>query len=418
MRPESPDAMSASHGEGKTSGAARTVSTFLAGAVLAAGAAFAGEWRASGPLGVESRGFTGDPEDPAQVEDLQGSLVLRPEFRFRSGGGRHQMMVSPFLRLDGADEERTHADLRQGFYRYVGDAWEILAGADRVFWGVTESRHLVDVINQVDAVEDVDEEDRLGQPMISATFLPRWGTLSVYALTGFRERTYPGRDGRLRTPLVVETSDPVYESDAGRSRIDLALRYAQAAGDWDVGFHAFSGTSREPRLVADPAGRSLIPHYDLMNQAGVDLQYTRSAWLWKLEALVRETRLDDFTAFVGGAEYTLYQVGGSAIDVGLLAEYLHDGRHELRSPPTIFDDDIFLGTRLAFNDVQDSDLLAGVVIDRSLGSRAISVEAGRRVGTSWSVELEARFFTAVDDEDVMAILRSDDFVTLRLSWNL
>jgi hypothetical protein len=378
----------------------------------------AGEWRTSGLLGIETRGFTGDPAYPGQMNGLQESLLLAPEIRFRTDTERHQLTLAPFLRLDGADDERTHADLRQAYWRYVGDAWELLAGADRVYWGVTESRHLVDVINQVDAIEDIDEEDRLGQPMVAATFLPDWGTISLYALAGFRERTFPGQDGRLRAPLVVDTDHPVYESGAEDSRVDLALRYAHVLGDWDVGAHLFSGTSREPRLLPDATGAALLPHYDLMNQIGVDLQYTREAWLWKLEGIVRETRLDDYGALVGGVEYTLYQIGDSAADLGLLVEYLYDGRDDLTAPPTLFDDDLFVGSRLALNDIQNSEGIFGLILDRDLGSKAVFVEIERRLGTAWTLEVEGRFLTSVDDEDPMALLKNDDFVTIRLSWNL
>lgn len=402
----------------RVGGAAKALWTSLLAAALATGVAAAAEWRASGRLAVEGRDFTGSPADPEQVDGVQASFLAQGELRFRSADRRHQILVAPLLRLDQADSERSHADLRQGYWRYAGGAWDLLAGADRVFWGVTESRHLVDVINQVDAVEDVDDEDRLGQPMVSATFLPDWGTVSVYALAGFRERSFPGAEGRPRLPIVVDTDDPVYEAGAGSSRVDYAVRYAHVMGGWDVGFHAFSGTSREPRLVPDPSGSRLVPHYDLMNQAGIDLQYTRGAWLWKAESIVRETRLDDFAAFVGGMEYTLYQLGGTAADLGLLAEYLYDGRDKLAAPPTFMDDDVFLGARLAFNDVQDSSILAGVVVDRDLGSTAVSVEAERRLRDSWTVELEVRLFSRVDDEDLLRFFRSDDFITLRISWNI
>jgi len=398
--------------------AARVIWTSILAVAAASGGAESGEWRTSGRLGVEGRGFTGSPSDPAQADGVEGSVLAQPEWRYQTEDRRQQIMVAPFLRLDQTDDERTHADLRQAYWRYAGDAWEILAGADRVYWGVTESRHLVDVVNQVDAVEDLDEEDRLGQPMVSATFLPDWGTVSVYALAGFRERSFPGIEGRPRFPLVVDTDNAVYESSAGSSHVDFALRYSHVLGDWDVGFHAFSGTSREPRLLPDAAGGRLIPHYDLMNQAGIDLQYTRGAWLWKAESIVRETRPDDFVAFVGGMEYTLYQLGGGAADLGLLAEYLYDGRDEAAAPPTFMDDDVFVGARLAFNDVQDSSILAGFIVDRVLGSTAVSVEAERRIGDSWTVELEARLFTRVDEADILSLFRSDDFVTLRISRNL
>jgi hypothetical protein len=103
-----------------------------------------------------------------------------------------------------------------------------------------------------------------------------------------------------------------------------------------------------------------------MSQAGLDLQYTREAWLWKLEALVRERNDDVFGAVVGGFEYTFYQVAGRPDDVGVLLEGLYDGRGR-DAPDTLYDNDIFAGLRWARNDAQDSTLLAGLLVDVDSG---------------------------------------------------
>jgi hypothetical protein len=71
------------------------------------------------------------------------------------------------------------------------------------------------------------------------------------------------------------------------------------AGDIDNGISAFSGTSREPRFVPAADGQSLLPVYDQIDQVGVDLQYTREAWLWKLEAIARDGYSNTFAAAVG-----------------------------------------------------------------------------------------------------------------------
>ena len=89
--------------------------------------------------------------------------------------------------------------------------------------------------------------------------------------------------------------------------------------------------------------------YRTITQLGLDLQYTREAWLWKLEAIGRAGEGETFGAAVGGVEYTRYQVFGSAADVGFLSEYLYDGR-DVTAPPTAFDNHGFVGTRLALND--------------------------------------------------------------------
>lgn len=382
-------------------------------------AAGGGGWTASGSLALELRWFPDHPAFAGQLERWQPSGILEPELRWRSADRRHQVDFAAFGRFDPEDGERGHFDLREGSYRYVGDSFELLAGVGRVFWGVTESRHLVDVVNQTDAVEDVDEEDKLGQPMVQLAFQRDWGRLELFALAGFRERTFPGPEGRLRPPLPV-AGRARYESGAGDQRVDWALRWSHVLGDWDLGLHLFHGTGREPQLLLDPRGPAgaprLVPFYRITSQAGVDLQYTRGAWLWKLEALAREGQGETFGAAVAGFERTLYQFGGSAADLGLLVELLWDGR-DAAAPPTIYDRDAFVGARLALNDVQDTRLLAGAVVDGDDGSTLALIEAVRRVGHGFTVELEARLFAGVDPAGDLAAFERDGFVAARAAWH-
>ncbi|NIP18147.1 MAG: hypothetical protein GWM87_08310, partial [Xanthomonadales bacterium] len=49
-------------------------------------------------------------------------------------------------------------------------------------------------------------------------------------------------------------------------------------------------------------------------------------------------------------------IRGGASDLGVLVEYLHDGRAE-SEPLTVFDDDVFVGARWALNDTQDTSVL-------------------------------------------------------------
>ena len=369
----------------------------------------------SGFVAAELRGFIESPQFMEQFDGAQPSLILNPEFRYRVDEGVHRFSLIPFLRLDARDDERTHFDLREAYWLYIGDDWEFLAGMNKVFWGVTESRHLVDIINQTDLVEDIDQEDFLGQPMVNLSTQREWGWLSLYVLPGFRERTFPGEDGRLRTAIPVDDDAAQFESDLEEWHVDFAGRYSHFIGDWDFGLAYFYGTAREPRLVLSGDGGRLIPHYDLIHQIGLDMQYTKEAWLWKLEGIVREGQGHAFAATVGGVEYTLYQIFDSDADLGLLVEYLYDGRDEVEAPVTLFEDDIFLGTRLALNDVQDTQALIGAIIDRKDLSAVPSIEAQRRIGENWKIELENRLFVNIDDANPLSSFRDDSFITLRLS---
>jgi hypothetical protein len=379
--------------------------------LAAASPAAAQEVDFGGTVAGELRWFPNDPLYPDQLEALQYSLVLEPSLTGQSDGGRHSFALVPFARLDAQDSERTHFDLREAYWRGVFGDWEVLAGVNRVFWGVTESRHLVDVVNQTDILEDVDEEDKLGQPMLSVEWQRSWGRLAGLALVGFRHRSFPGSEGRLRFPLPVDTDAALFPD--GERLVDLALRYSHFLGDFDLGVSLFHGTGREPAFLVDDSAAALIPVYSRITQGSLDLQYTRNAWLWKLETLVRSGQGATFGAAVAGFEYTRYQVFGSAADLGLLAEYLYDGRDET-APPTPFENGLFFGARLALNDVRDTSLLAGALVDLDDGTVAGRVEGQRRLTANLKLELEARLFTSVDPESFLWFFRRDSFVTLRL----
>lgn len=268
------------------------------------------------------------------------------------------------------------------------------------------------MINQTDAVEDLDEEDKLGQPMVQLAFQRDWGRLEIFSLVGFRERTFPGNKGRLRPPLPV-AERARYTSDPG---VDWAVRWSHVFGDWDLAAHLFHGIGREPRLLPAADGRSLIPLYEATNQVGLEVQHTLGAWLWKLEALAREGQGAAFGAVAAGVEHTFYQVGGSAADIGVLVEELWDGR-DPTAPATIFDRDTFLGVRLALNDVQDTQLLTGAMVDHDDGSVFALVEAARRIGSRFTLEIEARLFENIGPAGDLVAFSRDGFVTLRAAWH-
>jgi hypothetical protein len=385
---------------------------------VAPSAARASEWDLAGSATTELRIFPVAPAYPEQDDaTFSPSVLLMPEFVREWNNGNDRLTFVPFGRLDAHDNDRSHVDLRQANWLHITDNWDLVVGVDKVFWGVTESRHLVDIVNQTDAVEDPDGEDKLGQPMVNLNLQRDWGSLGLFALTGFRERTFPDDDARLRGPLPIDGNRSTYDSGAEERHVDFALRWAHTIGDWDIGLSHFHGTSREPRLLAGLGSGGqpvLVPHYDQIDQTGMDLQLTTDAWLWKLEAMTRSGHGDLFFAAVAGFEYTLYQILGSNADLGLLAEYLYDGR-DAAAPATLGDDDVFVGARLAMNDPQDTALLAGATIDRESQATALFVEAERRLGDGWKIEVESRLFFNAPQSDILFGVRDDDFITLRLT---
>ena len=374
----------------------------------------AAEWDSE--IAVEVRSFLHDSARPNQNNENL-SLSFQSEFYHDWDDDTQRFVFKPFARVDNLDDERTHFDLREFYWRktFSDQNLDVKIGLSKVFWGVTESVHLVDIINQNDGVENLDGEDKLGQPMLNFTLDKDWGIVDFFVLPYFRERTFPSVDGRPSLPFIIDIDNPVYVSGAEEEHIDLALRYAQVIGDWDIGVAHFSGTSREPLLIPSitASGLALTPLYDQIEQSAIDLQATLENWLWKLELISNKGTLQDrYMALAGGFEYSFYDLKESGIDLGVIAEYLFDDRKE--NSTSTFQNDIFIGGRFAFNDENSADLLAGVVYDLDNQTRFFSVEASMRIGQNMKVNLETRFFSVDDVTDQFYAIKDDDYIGINL----
>jgi hypothetical protein len=362
---------------------------------------------------MEYRQFFQEEQFEEQNFGAIPSLLIEPEYYHSSEDRTHSFVAKLFFRYDPNDDERTHFDIRQADWLYAGEDWEVRAGISKVYWGVAESRHLVDSINQVDGIEDVDEEDRLGQPMLQIALLRDWGSLRFFYLPYFRARTFPGQEGRLRGPIVIDADHPRFQESTEEWYPNFALRYEHTFGNWDLGVAQFHGTDREPTFILQ--GNQLIPFYRTINQTSLDLQYTEDAWLWKLEAIFRSSRNDDFVAITGGFEYSFFGIFDSDHDLGLLAEYHYDGRNQ-NSPATLFDNDFFVGARYVFNNVSDSEILGGITTDLDGKGTVAILEASHRIDDHWKIEFDARFFIDIEQNDSASFLNRDDFAQLRMSY--
>lgn len=375
----------------------------------------AGEWDFTGFAELNSRTFPNDARVAGRDSGSTGSVAVQSELYWAGSEGRVQFSGVAFGRRDSVDDERSHLDLRKANFGVTGNGWDVNVGVNKVFWGVTESRHLVDVVNQTDWIEDIDEEDKLGQPMINLNFDRDFGRFELYLLPRFRERTLPGVDSRLGPQLPVDTDAAIFESTDGKRHRDVSLRYSHYVGAFDIGAYVFDGTSREPRFEIAGEGDRLLPVYEQMRQFGIEVQSTGEYWIWKLEAISRDAKSDRFMAAVTGVEYTFFGVRASAADVGVLFEYLYDGR-DRDAPPTVFDNDVFLGTRLALNDASDTSLLAGAVVDIDTRELFVNVEASRRFGDSLTLDARLRLFGNSRPGEAGYWLEKDDYFEVALSW--
>ncbi len=354
--------------------------------------------------------------DKAQFQNQKSqfpSIAFTPEYSIDWNKGNESINFTGFFRID-VDNERAHADIRELYYQKAKGKWELNIGLKKVYWGVAESNHLVDIINQTDAVESFDGEEKLGQPMVQYTYsTDSHGTFDFYYLPYHRKRNFSGEKGRLRFFTIIDKNDVNYESGAEEWRQDLAFRWSHYFGAFDIGVSHFYGNGREPLFSFDQFG-NVNAFYPVINQTGLDVQVTHNAFLWKFESIYRTAEIQDFFALVAGLEYTFSNIDGNGLDIGVLGEYLYDERDELAL--NSLQNDVFIGSRIAFNDTKDTSILIGGLADLRNRSKIFSMEASRRIGNSWKAELEARFFKTIDtNELILSNFREDSFLKVSLS---
>jgi len=369
----------------------------------------------SGNIAFQLRGFTQNSMWSGQnTSDIESSISGEWEIRWRSNSNNQRISFIPFARWDENDNKRSHYDFREAYWAYQNEDFELLIGLNKVFWGVAESVHLIDIINQTDLVENINQEEKLGQPMIRLAFQEHYGLLSFYLLPYFRERSFPGSDGRFRGESAINADNAKYQSSSKRKHLDFAIRYSHYFGDVDLGLYYFNGTNRDPRFSMRGVNSELLLNYDQIEQIGLDLQYTNSSWLWKLESFVRDGYADSIFAGVAGFEYTFYQIFGGSSDLGILFEYQYDDRSSVESI-SIADNDFFLGSRWTSNNINDGSILAGVILDKKTSETFYSVEAKTRLKENFLLSLELKMTTNSELGEPSFPQSRDDYLELQIN---
>ena len=370
-------------------------------------------------LAVEGRGFLDSPLFPEQHHSLL-SLSLQSEFYQEWNRGEKSITFTPFYRYETADKNRRHFDIRELKWLQSGDGWEFRIGIDKTFWGVTESVHLVDIINQTDLVENIDGEQKLGQPLVKFSLEKEWGTLDLFVMPWFRERRYPSKTGRFRTPIPIDFNEAIYQSSREQRHVDVALRWSHSVGDWDFALSHFYGTNRDPNFIFNRQKNNLIPYYGLINQTGLELQATLGDWLLKFEGIYRRPSSqtpfanEDYLSMVSGFEYTLYGFLGTDGDLGVIAELIIDGRGSHASNP--LNKELFMGFRWAANNTIATEGITGIIQDLEGQSSLFNLEITQRLSDSVKLSLQTRVWFKVDKKDPLYSFNQDDYIELKLEW--
>jgi hypothetical protein len=102
-----------------------------------------------------------------------------------------------------------------------------------------------------------------------------------------------------------------------------------------------------------------------------------------------------------------------AVDLGLIAEYLHDGR-PANLPATAFEDDVLGGARLTFNNVGSTRILGVVIVDVDDQGTFGALEVEHRLRYDLLLTVDARTFMNLPSTDFYSYRGPESFVEIGL----
>lgn len=364
----------------------------------------------SGKLEAEQNFYFKMPATSVQ-HNHHNSVMGRLKFYQGFKNNDYSLHAELFGRADQYDKKRTRGAIRELYLLALGNSFELRMGIAKVHWGVVESQQLVNIINQTDAVEDIENEHKLGQAMVNLKLaqFAGFGSWDFFVLPGFKERTFVGKRGRLRPDfLILDHAQASYQSPKAKHHVDSALRFSHFANNIDFGLAHFYGTSREPlilatsKLVFTPAPSLKItgyrPYYPLIKQTSFDAQTAIGSYLLKLEAVYRSGKLavnpqtqmpvnDNYFAAAYGFEYSFHNLFDSDKSINLIVEHNYDQRR--KKALTLLQNDVLLAARLEFNNPQSSQIQIGIMQDMDYQSSGLNIKASTRIGSSVLLSLKS-----------------------------
>jgi len=334
-------------------------------------------------------------------------------------GDSNRVKLSLFAKYQSESEREYSGDVQEAWFSLddLNSEWRI--GQLMEYWGVLEAENIADVINPRDAEEDFQGDFKLGIPGIAFSYFSQQAEYSFWLLPYSRERRLAYGEDRFRN-FPLETQDPKFEK--AQSNTAAAIRASRVNDQVEFSVSYYYGHARMPwfELQLDNSNQptGLTPMYDLINQTSFEMLWLPGNTIFKLESFYQSNKVDDFFAAGIGFEREIPKLGPGNTSLTFYGEaYFDDRNQNLSQALAIFQKDIFIGTRLALNDVSSSEFQFRWTYDLEYESSLIDIRAERRIGKNWFLNAVLYKFFHVESDPALKSFQNDDRLRMSLIWN-
>ena len=330
------------------------------------------------------------------------------------------LVVEPIYRYDLYDKNRSQLDLAQGYLIHYKDKFEIKLGISKVFWGITESKNLVDIINMHDLTNGK-PKTKLGQPMVNYSIISdKYGYFDYYYMPLFIKSSEIGSKGRLRLPLPKERDDNYLEGGVGKKQPSWAFKWEKNYNYYDFSVQFFRGNGRISSTISkiDSNGLKYYSGYERITQLGTFIQRTYGPLILKFEGIRRNGQRNaksirkNYFSSVFGLEYVITRAFNKVWDFNMYIEYSNDERNN--DSNDYLQNDLFSGAKIYFNDTSGTELTLSKTTDMDGGGNTGLIDISTRLTDDTRLTLEYNAYWAVNLKDSLYSFRRDNYFGFNL----
>ena len=371
-------------------------------------------WETQGQLQLRNSIFENDHIE----ETADNEFGMMAQFQGNTNKGEFTFFLGGKGYYETSDHDRNYLQLEDTYFQYNRTSFRVTVGTKIYNWSATEFFHPADVINSRSINSRVDKREKFGQPVVQADYFLDEGEISLYLFPYFIKPLLPGNKSRVRLSTNLGEERWVdHHGDQTENKFILmpGLGINQTLGDADLRIYFLRHLDRETPVVAfEPSKLEFYPLYLMTNHLGVTYQHILPYDLiFKLE---HASKFFEKTSYLVGpmseSSPKDYQMTSLSLETGisfgngadstfmLEGQFISGVDKNTRKSLSIFQRDIMFGHRLAFNNINSSELFAGLFWDLEVRNEYIfTMSYKQRIKDSWNIESGLLLLKASSDPD-------------------
>lgn len=381
----------------------------------------ASRWAGQGEIGFEYRRFESDTSD--LNADTGVAILSRVESAFETDIYKH--VFRALGRVDQKDNDRSQVIIEDGYFSMLLDeeqSWKVLAGYKLFNWTATEAFHPADQINSRNYDSDVESLEKKGEVVIEIEKSLEEGSFALYFFPKFEAPIFPGDRSRLGFGADLQRVVWVDGGDATTNQtwgVQFGGRFSFTLLDADLSFHFLHHMDRSFPVIGThkyvvvggtptPTAFPTTPYYYRANQIGMTAVLPVESFIFKLEAATRTfdndlliyttrglRRPEDNTEIALGTEWSVAHDSGAETYLFFEWQTMFGPEQSRIEEMSLFQNDIFLGWRFAFNDVMGKELFFSAIFDIDREHEYLfNLSYSQRLSDIWKIKTGLRYYDA------------------------